>query len=345
MATQKKIAIVLFNLGGPDRPEAIRPFLFNLFNDKAIIGVPQPLRWMLARSISGKRAPVAAEIYHHLGGKSPLLDQTNQQANALETALNDKAEIKTFICMRYWHPMSPEVVLDVKAFDPDQIILLPLYPQFSTTTTGSSLTDWEKSAKKAKLRKPTQAICCYPTNDGFVAAIADEVSKSLDELGNSARILFTAHGLPKKVVEGGDPYQNHVEQTVEAILARLGRKDLDWVTCYQSRVGPLEWIGPATEDEITRAGKDGKAIIMTPVAFVSEHSETLVELDIEYAEEAKIAGVPTYVRVPTVTDAPAFIEGLAKLVEDAMAKDNGLDCGLGENGCAAQYGRCGKKGG
>lgn len=345
MTAQEKIAVVLFNLGGPDRPEAIKPFLFNLFNDKAIIGLPQPLRWMLARSISGKRAPVAAEIYHHLGGKSPLLEQTNQQTRALEAALIHDGEVKAFICMRYWHPMSQEVVQQVKAFNPDKIVLLPLYPQFSTTTTGSSLDDWLKSAKKAKLNKPTHTVCCYPTNSGFVAAIADELITRVDELGNNARVLFTAHGLPKKVVEGGDPYQYHVEQTVAAIVKRLGRKDLDWVICYQSRVGPLEWIGPATEDEIKRAGVDGKAIVMTPVAFVSEHSETLVELDIEYFEEAKRAGVPTYVRVPTVTDTPAFIEGLAILVRDALTKSESLDCGLGETGCGGQYARCGKLGG
>jgi len=345
MGTSEKIAIILFNLGGPDRPEAIRPFLFNLFNDKAIIGAPQPIRWLLAKSISGKRAPVAAEIYHHLGGKSPLLEQTESQARALEKALDDLGEVKAFICMRYWHPMSAEVVREVKAFDPDRIILLPLYPQFSTTTTGSSVIDWKKSAKKAGLDKPTHTVCCYPTNGGFIEAVAVAVERKLAEAGENARILFTAHGLPKKVIEGGDPYQDHVERTVRAIVERLGRENLDWVTCYQSRVGPLEWIGPATEDEIVRAGQDGKAIVMTPVAFVSEHSETLVELDIEYAEEAKTAGVPQYLRVPTVTDAPPFIGGLADLVRNGLTKNVELDCGVGETGCGSTFGRCAKRDG
>ncbi len=345
MATREKIAIVLFNLGGPDRPEAIKPFLFNLFNDKAIIGAPQPIRWLLAKSISGKRAPVAAEIYQHLGGKSPLLEQTESQARALEQALSDTAEAKAFICMRYWHPMSREVAAAVKAYNPDRVVLLPLYPQFSTTTTGSSLTDWKKAAKKAGLDEPTRTVCCYPTNEGFIRAIAEEVAQSLKQLDGKARVLFTAHGLPKKVIEGGDPYQNHVEKTVEAIVAELNQDDLDYVICYQSRVGPLEWIGPATEDEIVRAGKDGKSIIMTPVAFVSEHSETLVELDIEYAEEAKTAGVPRYLRVPTVTDNSAFIDGLAGLVKDALKKGEGLDCGLGETECDERHTACAKRNG
>ena len=259
-----RLAVVLFNLGGPDRPDSIQPFLFNLFNDKAIIGAPGPIRFLLAHFISKKRAPVAKEIYEHIGGKSPLLDLTRDQAAALEQALSGADEVKTFIAMRYWHPMSPEVALDVKDFAPDEVILLPLYPQFSTTTSGSSIADWHRSAKAAGLTAPTRTLCCYPTETGWVDAVADLTAKAYDEAAEKGkpRVLFSAHGLPKKIVEKGDPYQWQVERTCAAVVEKLGIDGLDWVTCYQSRVGPMEWIKPATEDELARAGRDGVPVVL-----------------------------------------------------------------------------------
>lgn len=322
----KKRAVVLFNLGGPDSPEAVQPFLFNLFNDPAIISVPWPFRWLLAKLISRRRAPIARDIYAHLGGKSPLLELTEDQAVALETALNGQAGEnslvhKVFVCMRYWHPMSDAAVRAVKDFDPDDVILLPLYPQYSTTTTGSSIEDWRRAAAKARLTKPTQAVCCYPTADRLVDAqaglIADGLAKVSRDIGRP-RLLFSAHGLPKKVIAGGDPYQWQVEQTAAAVIGKLterGINTFDPVICYQSRVGPLEWIGPATEDELRRAGDDKAPVIIVPIAFVSEHSETLVELDIEYRELAETAGVPSYIRVPALGTHPGFIETLAGIVQ------------------------------
>ncbi|MGB0681321.1 MAG: ferrochelatase [Magnetovibrionaceae bacterium] len=336
-----KRAIVLFNLGGPDAPESVQPFLFNLFNDPAIIGLPNPFRFLLAKLISTRRAPVAQEIYSHLGGKSPLLDLTRKQADALEKALEEEGtETRAFIAMRYWHPMSDETAKAVKAFDPDQIVLLPLYPQFSTTTTGSSVKEWHRAAKAAGLNKPTVTTCCYPEDNGFVDAVTRLTRASLAEAGENPRLLFSAHGLPKKVIAKGDPYQWQVEQSAARVVEKLAIEGLDWQVCYQSRVGPLEWIGPSTEDEIERAGRDGKKIVLVPIAFVSEHSETLVELDIEYRELADKVGVKDYLRVPTVCSEPEYIQGLAAIVKTATQWDDAPRCATGNRVCPATWSQC-----
>lgn len=313
----KKTAIILFNLGGPDSQQAVQPFLFNLFNDPAIIRLPNPFRWLIAKLISTRRAPVARGIYENMGGRSPILPQTEAQARALENALGEG--YRTFIAMRYWHPFSDEAANAVKDWGADRVILLPLYPQFSTTTTASSFKDWKRAAANVGLNLPTTEIVNYETDPGFVAAQTELLRERLPEAESKGpvRILFSAHGLPKKIVDAGDPYQRQVEASVAAILKLLGRPDLETQICYQSRVGPLEWIGPATDAEITRAAQDRRAIVVVPVAFVSEHSETLVELDIEYAELAQHNGAAAYIRVPTVGVQPAFIEGLANLVKQA----------------------------
>lgn len=315
-----KIAVVLLNLGGPDRPEAVQPFLFNLFNDKAIIGLPQPLRWLVAKLISSRRAPVAREIYANLGGGSPLLPLTREQASELETMCAPLGEVRCFVAMRYWHPFALETAREVAAWRPDQIVLLPLYPQYSTTTSGSSLKDWNNAALTAGLDAETRSVCCYAQENGLIQAQIDLLHTKIGELPPETpyRVLFSAHGLPKKVIERGDPYQLQVERTADAIVAGMAQPPNDWVVCYQSRVGPLEWIGPSTEAEIERAGRDGVACVVLPIAFVSEHSETLVELDIEYLDLAERSGVPAYRRVPAVGTHPAFIRGLAGLVGDAL---------------------------
>jgi ferrochelatase len=217
------------------------------------------------------------------------------------------------------------------------VVLLPLYPQFSTTTTGSSVVDWTRAAAKAGLTAPSRTLCCYPTQPGFVAEIAGLLRAALTQAeakGEGApRVLFSAHGLPKKFIDRGDPYQWQVEQTAAAVAGAVGASGggtaLDWTVCYQSRVGPLEWIGPSTDAEIARAGAQGRSLIVVPIAFVSEHSETLVELDIEYRRLAEQKGVPRYTRVATVDTGPAFIEGLADLVRAALA---------GERSCCSQDG-------
>lgn len=335
-----RLAVVLFNLGGPDRPEAVKPFLFNLFYDPAIIALPKPLRWLLARLIAARRAPTAAAIYAKIGGGSPLLRLTRDQGGALEARLGPDA--KVFIAMRYWYPQSDEVAAQVKAFAPARVVLLPLYPQYSTTTTESSLKDWRRAAAAVGLAVPTVAVCCYPAETGFVAAHARLIRTALAAAApaGTPRILFSAHGLPKKVIARGDPYQWQVEQTAAAIVRALALPDLDSVVCYQSRVGPLEWLGPSTEEEIARAAADRVPVVVVPIAFVSEHSETLVELDIDYRTRAEGLGVPAYVRVPTLGVAPEFIDGLARLVQEAARAPAGACLAAGGRRCPPGFRRC-----
>lgn len=323
-----KLAVVLFNLGGPDAPGAVEPFLRNLFSDPAIIGLPAPLRLPLAWLIARRRAPVAREIYRHMGGRSPIVEETRLQADALERALSvGDVEARAFIAMRYSHPFSDAAAEAVRAYNPDKIVLLPLYPQFSTTTTASSVKDWARAARRAGLNKPTAQIGCYPTEDGFIAAAVTHICKAMEGLDPavSYRLLLSAHGLPKRIIEKGDPYQRQVEQSAAAIVARLNMPQLESVVCFQSRVGPLEWIGPATDAEIRRAGTDGKGLIVFPIAFVSEHSETLVELDIEYGRLARESGVPDYRRAATVGAQADFIAGLAGLVRRAVEESRGME--------------------
>jgi len=318
---RERTAIVLFNLGGPDRPEAVEPFLRNLFSDPAILRVPGPLRWLLARLIARRRAPIARKIYAELGGGSPILANTEAQAKALDTALADLGERRVFIAMRYWHPRAAAAVREVAAWKPSRSVLLPLYPQFSTTTTQSSFDEWTQAAAAAGLALPTSSIRAYADEPGFIAALADAIRPKLAaaRAAGRPRLLLSAHGLPKKIVAAGDPYQREVETTATALRRALaGEPDLDAVVCYQSRVGPLEWIGPSTQSEVERAGRDSVPVVMAPIAFVCEHSETLVELDIELRHVAEASGVPLYLRVPTVDVSPQFIGGLAGLVRSAL---------------------------
>jgi len=339
-----KIAIILFNLGGPDSPEAVQPFLKNLFSDPAIISLPSFLRLPLATFISGRRASKAKKIYDQIGGSSPILGQTEAQARALEEVLGSGTgsghEWRGYVCMRYWHPLTEAVVRSVKRFAPDRIVLLPLYPQFSTTTTRSSVQVWNAVAAATKLAVPTQTVCCYPDEPGFVAASVDLVKQGLAEASaRPTRVLFSAHGLPEKVIRAGDPYQAQVERTAKAIADQIG--DLDWSVCYQSRVGPLKWIGPSTDAEVRRAGQDGKAIVLYPLAFVSEHSETLVELDIDYRRLAGECGAPAYVRVPTVGTHPLFIAGLADRVRAILSQPQVALChGATAMPCGPQHLGC-----
>lgn len=332
-----KRAVVLFNLGGPDGSAAVRPFLFNLFRDPAILRLPAPFRIPLAWWIARRREPEAKAIYDEIGGASPLLPGTELQARALEEALADGT--RAFVAMSYWHPFPREAAREVRAFAPDQVVLLPLYPQFSTTTTASALASWRRAARAEGVRAETRAVCCYCEDPGFVAAHVDLVRGALARAGKGARILFSAHGLPERVIAAGDPYQRQVERTVAAVVAGLGDAASDHAVCYQSRVGPLRWIGPSTIEEVERAGRDRVPVVLVPVAFVSEHSETLVELDVTVRECAEAAGVPRYERVPALGAHPLFVEALARIVREASpgpAPAGGARCGSGFAGCPAR---------
>ena len=323
-----KTAIILFNLGGPDTLSAVKPFLFNLFNDPAILRMPKIPRYLLAKLISNLRTRKARGIYQRMGGRSPILPNTIAQATALETTLNNQGlHAKTFVCMRYWHPMSAEVVQAVHDFSPDRIILLPLYPQFSTTTTESSFTDWNEAWRKAGLPIiPTDSVGCFPVNTHMINAFAELSLPAINQAATHGRpmILFSAHGLPQSVVDDGDPYQYQVEQTAlhlkTQLIMRLG-DTFDSIVCYQSKVGPKKWIDPATDKIIEEAAKQKRPIVVVPIAFVSDHSETLVELDQDYRDLAKQNGAPYYGRVPSLACHPLFIETLAANVHGAINQD------------------------
>ena len=316
-----KVAVILFNLGGPDQPDAIKPFLLNLFNDPAILRVPFFIRPLLARRIAAARLEPARASYAILGGRSPLLELTRQQAMALEAALGE-VEAKCFIAMRYWHPFSDETAAAVRDWQPDEVVLLPLYPQYSSTTTGSSLTAWREAAARVGLVAETSVICCYPNDAEYVAATTKILRQAWQDARDvldpaiSLRVLFSAHGLPESIVHAGDPYQWQIEQTVAAVLAAWGQ-EVDWAISYQSRATPQRWIEPSTEQEIERAARDKVAVLIVPIAFVSDHSETLVELDVDYRKLAETLGVPGYFRVPTANADAAFINALADLVRRA----------------------------
>lgn len=337
----RRIAVVLFNLGGPDDQASVRPFLFNLFRDPAIIGLPDPFRTWLAGLISSRREASAQANYALMGGGSPLLAETRKQAAALEVALASRLpgdDVRAFIAMRYWSPLTEQTAAEVATFAPDQIVLLPLYPQFSTTTTESSLQAWREAYAGPGV---SRTVCCYPQAPGWIEAQAEGVRAKLAEAqGRRVRVLFSAHGIPESLIaKKGDPYQEQVETTCAAIAAAagLGGREADWTICYQSRVGPMKWLGPSTPEAIQQAARDGVGVVVTPVAFVSEHIETLVELDIEYAELAHGLGVAPYLRSPAVGVAAPFIQTLADAVLGALPR--GAVAPYGQ-GCRAVWKAC-----
>ena len=311
-----KKAIILFNLGGPDKIESVEPFLFNLFNDPAILNLPTLVRYPLAKLISKRRAPVAKKIYEELGGSSPILKLTEEQSIALETKLNQNQiedQYKCFIVMRCWNPRANDVIKDVQSYAPGEVILMPLYPQYSAATSGSSIKEWKDICKKNNYKIKTSTICCYPTDQNFINAHTKEIIKKIKDLKNF-KLVFSAHGLPEKNIKKGDPYQWQVEQSVKKIVENLNNENLDWILSYQSRVGPLKWIGPSTEDIIVENSRLDKHIVLVPIAFVSEHSETLVELDIEYKELAETNGCKNYTRVPALGINEDFIKAMSELI-------------------------------
>ena len=337
--TSRRVAIILFNLGGPDSPQAVRPFLFNLFNDRAIIGLPHPFRWLLATLISNSREKSAKANYAHMGGASPILPETQKQADALEAAIAKRVSNVTFKCfpaMRYWRPFVDDAARAAEDWHATDAILLPLYPQYSTTTTASSLKAWKQATTL-----PSSTLCCYPAGAKFAEAHAEAILETWRKAGSppNPRVLFSAHGLPKRVIDRGDPYQWQVEQTVAAVRKLL---PAEWQSriCYQSRVGPMRWLRPSTEEEIRAAARDKAGVIVSPIAFVSEHVETLVELDIDYAQIAKRLGLPYYLRAPALGATPGFIDALADLVERALAQPGGLNSESGGRLCPGQFGLC-----
>lgn len=340
LRTHKKIAVVLMNLGGPTSQEAVKPFLFNLFKDPCIIPLPLIARYPLAWLISTLRTKKAKTIYAEIGGGSPLNHNTEKQAHALEDALKkDDVDAKCFLCMRYAPPMTEECIKAVRAYSPDQVVLVPLYPQFSTTTTKSSFMEWDRFARQENFSVARR--CCYPASHKFVQAVSSIVAEHIKQQKTQSplRIVFSAHGIPVDCVEKlGDPYEFQVQHTVKCVMEQLNHEastPFQHTLCYQSRVGPKKWLIPTIDDALHACKNDDVGAVVVPIAFVSDHSETLVELDIQYRDVAQNLGLAHYSRAPSLNDHPLFIDFLKSEVLSVLNND-GFD-----RICPTQFHGCG----
>ncbi len=320
-----RLGVLLLNLGGPDQLEDVGPFLFNLFADPEIIRLPFP--WMqrpLAWFISTRRTKKSQENYRQIGGGSPLRRITEAQGQALQEQLHDQGqEAKIYVGMRYWHPYTEEAIARIKRDQIEQLVILPLYPQFSISTSGSSfrLLDqiWQEDPKLQQVEYVV--IPSWYKQPGYLQAMAQLIANELASFPNpdTAHIFFSAHGVPKSYVEeAGDPYQQEIEECTALIMQTLNRPN-PHTLAYQSRVGPVEWLQPYTEDAIEELGRQGvQDLVVVPISFVSEHIETLQEIDIEYREIAEESGIHNFRRVPALNTHPVFIKGLADLVVDSL---------------------------
>ena len=319
MNSGKSIAVVLFQLGGPDSLEAIEPFLLRLFRDPDIIDFPfaKIAREPLARVISATRAKKVRNHYAEIGGKSPILEFTQRQARALEVELRQFVEARVFVAMRYWHPLTEEAVRDVEAFAPRELVLLPLYPQYSRTTTGSSLNEWTRQIASSPLKElPTRVIREFYSDAAYLDSLAASIHRTLSKFPDNeeVHIVFSAHSVPVSVIEKGDPYQMQIESTVERVL-ELGRWHHPHTLCYQSKVGASKWLQPSLHSTLKTLGeRRTRNVLVVPVAFVSDHVETLSEINIEAREEAAHHGIGQFELMPGLNDDPSFIRALAGLV-------------------------------
>ena len=328
---QPRVGVLLLNLGGPERIQDVKPFLYNLFSDPEIIRLPvaamqKPFAWL----ISSLRSSKSQQAYRSIGGGSPLRRITKQQAQELQTSLRQKGvDATSYVAMRYWHPFTESAVADLKADGIDQVVVLPLYPHFSISTSGSSFRELQRlrNTDSAFSRLPIRCIRSWYDHPGYIQALANLIAREIQacEEPATAHIFFSAHGVPKSYVEdAGDPYQLEIVACSKLILEQL-RQQLGhsnpFTLAYQSRVGPVEWLKPYTEDALQELGEQGvKDLVVVPISFVSEHIETLEEIDIDYRELATAAGVKNFRRVPALDTDPAFIAALTDLVEQAMAE-------------------------
>lgn len=317
----RKIAVVLFQLGGPDSLEAVEPFLFNLFMDPDIIDFPftQFVRRAFARFISSKRSKKVALNYAAIGGKSPILELTNAQARALEAKLRKTLTATVFVAMRYWHPLTARVAEQVRDGQYEEIVLLPLYPQYSRTTSGSSINEWNRQCKRIGLKSSREEIVHhFYDNPHYIGAIVDCINLALARFkgipSTDIHLLFSAHGVPESVIESGDPYQRHVEATVELVLKHGNWKCL-WTLCYQSKVGPAQWLKPSLNETIDNLGASGtKNVLVIPVAFLTDHIETLHEINIETRHRAEHLGITNFEVMPGLNSHPMLIQALSEEV-------------------------------
>jgi len=321
----KRTAVVLFQLGGPDSLEAIEPFLYNLFMDPDIINFPGAFlaRKSFAKFISSRRSVKVAENYKQIGGKSPILDLTQLQASALEVILRSRnINAHVFIAMRYWHPNTEEAVKKIRSGGFEQAILLPLYPHFSKATTLSSVNEWERQAKKHQCVIPIKSVCCYPNQPLFIEAFVENINVALTRFQNIATtdidLVFSAHGVPLSYIRHGDPYQLQIEETVRCVIKR-GKWNSPHTLCYQSKVGPIKWLKPSLLDTIEHFNSKGrKYLLIIPIAFVTDHIETLHEINIDARRHAMTHGIHQFELTPALNDHPKFIQCLADLVQEQL---------------------------
>jgi len=319
--------VLLLNLGGPDSLDAVEPFLYNLFRDPDVIDYPVG-RWIrnrIAASIARKRTPMVQDYYRLIGGKSPILDYTKNQARLLEQALKPHGVFTCLIGMRYWHPMIDTAVNTALGIAARRCIVLPLYPQYSLATTGSAFTEVRRLLRqRAARRLAVRFVDDWHDHPAYIAALADRIKAGLGRIPaphERVHLVFSAHGLPEKLIRKGDPYQRQIEETVRLTVKALGYDDARVHLCYQSRVGPLKWIGPSTEELLKAlAGRGVRSVLVVPVSFVSDHLETLYEIDILYKNMAKELGITDWHRAPSLNDAPLFIEALKTIVLESAAK-------------------------
>jgi len=318
---KNKSAVVLLNLGGPDSLDAVQPFLENLFNDPDIFKLP--FQKTLARYISKKRAPKVQEEYKLIGGKSPLGMWTEKQRKMLQNKLllhGFKADV--FIAMRYWKPLTEETVGEIEKNDYEKIILLPLYPHYSVSTTGSSFNEWKRYYKG----DPSNLIYIdsYFTHPVYIKALNERINEALqkfpENIRNEIQLVFSAHGTPVSYLKKGDPYSGQIKETIEAVM-KLRNNDHQYHLCFQSKVGPAKWLEPATDKMIEElAGKGKKHLLIIPISFVSDHIETLYELDIEYRHVAEKSGIENYIVMEGLNDSQLFVDALYDLVAERMKK-------------------------
>jgi ferrochelatase len=320
---KKTLGVVLFQLGGPDSLEAIEPFLYNLFCDPDIIDFPfaKIARKPLAKLISSNRAKKVQSHYAEIGGRSPILKFTTLQARALEEELNKSLPAKVFVAMRYWHPLTEETLLAVEKASLDELVLLPLYPQYSKTTTGSSLNEWNRKVVNSPARNVmVKVIEQFYTHPTYLDAVVERMQASLKKFrpGEEVHLVFSAHSVPVSVIDSGDPYKDQIEATIELVMQR-GAWSLPYSLCYQSKVGASKWLQPSLHETLHRLAAQGtRNVLVIPIAFVSDHVETLSEIDVEAREEAQALGIERFEMMPGLNDSPTFIRALAELVVAAV---------------------------
>jgi protoporphyrin/coproporphyrin ferrochelatase len=313
-----KIGVVLFQLGGPESLDAIEPFLYNLFCDPDIIDFPfaRIARQPLARLIATTRARHVRSHYAQIGGRSPILEFTRRQALALEAELRRDCDARVVVAMRYSNPFTAEAIRELEAHAPEEVVLLPLYPQYSRTTTGSSLNEWKRRFQPNGWNPRVHVVTEFHEDPGYIDAVVESVHGSLAEFDNPAEVdmVFSAHSVPMAVIDAGDPYQRQIERTVELVWRQghwPGRRHL----CYQSKVGASKWLQPSMHATLKRlAGEGSRRVLVIPISFVSDHVETLHEIDIEHRAQALALGMQEYRMVPGLNDTPRFIEVLGRLV-------------------------------